>query len=193
MIVLDDSQTVIITPPHTASGNLHRALCGPPHNGRWVCGPSPSGVWMHHVVDVPTEWRHYRRLLVVREPLNRLVGLWLHYSWAVRDGQVTSGRTDLTWPAFVLAVAEDHPGYLSWLYRWTITRLIEPVDRLDGTIRYERLANDLSGAVGNVDLAPPYHASPDLSDWFGDSRIRQLAEAWAQPDRLRFGYSHAQT
>jgi hypothetical protein len=98
-------------------------------------------------------------------------------------------RRDLTWPQFVLACAEDHPGALRWFYRWTITRLIEPVDRLDGTIRYERLADDLRSLLeAEVDLSAAYHDPVDPAAWFGDDRIRDLATAWGQADRLRFGY-----
>ena len=84
--------------------------------------------------------------------------------------------------------AEDHPGMLTWFYRWTITRLIEPVDCLDGVIRYERLADDLEGLVGDGDLDGAYHHPIDLAEWYGDDRIRDLAVALGQADRLRFGY-----
>jgi hypothetical protein len=75
LIVLEEKDLVIITPPHTASRHLHKALCGPPHNGRWICGPNPAGTWDHHVVVVPSEWQDLRRVLVVRNPMTRLVGL----------------------------------------------------------------------------------------------------------------------
>ena len=98
-------------------------------------------------------------------------------------------RRDLTWPQFVLACAEDHPGVLRWFYRWTITRLIEPVDRLDGTIRYERLGDDLRSVLeADVDLSAAYHDPIEPAEWYGDERIRDLATAWGQADRLRFGY-----
>jgi hypothetical protein len=189
LIVLEDRELVILTPPHTASRHLHMALCGPPHNGRWICGPNPAGFWDHHVVVVPSEWQRYRRYLVVRNPLTRLVGLWLHYSWAAKQPEQPMLRRDLTWPQFVLACAEDHPGMLRWFYRWTITRLIEPVDRLDVTIRYERLVDDLRSVLeADVDLSAAYHDPVDPAEWYGDDRIRDLASAWGQADRLRFGY-----
>jgi hypothetical protein len=126
-------------------------------------------------------------VLVVRHPLTRMVGLWMHYCW-VREKPDFLGRDDLTWPEFVLACAEDHPGHLGWFYRWTITRLIEPVDRLDGTIRYEQLEQGLREWTGDVSLESPYHKPLELNNWYADDRIRDLATAWGQADRLRFGY-----
>ena len=59
---------------------------------------------------------------------------------------------------------------------------------MDGTIRYERLGDDLREVVGDVELAGAYHDPIDLAEWYGDDRIRDLATAWGQADRLRFGY-----
>jgi hypothetical protein len=119
--------------------------------------------------------------------MTRLVGLWLHYDYArTHDDYV--GPRDLDWPAFVEAVARDDAGQLSWFYRWTITRLIDPVDRLDGVIRYERLGDDLRKLVGDANLDGAYHDAIDLAEWYGDDRIHDLAAAWGQADRLRFAY-----
>jgi hypothetical protein len=126
--------------------------------------------------------------LVVRSPLSRLVGLWLHYDYArALDDYV--GARDLDWPAFVEAVALDDASQLSCFYRWTIARLIEPLDRVDSLIRYERLGDDLQTLlVGDVQLKPAYHDGIDSAEWFADDGLRDLAMAWGQVDRLRFGY-----
>ena len=71
MIVDEARKLVILTPPHTASRNLHKALCQPPFDCRWICGPNPAGFWDHHVVVVPSEWQHYGRYLVVRNPMTQ--------------------------------------------------------------------------------------------------------------------------
>ena len=59
MIVFEDRKLVIITPPHTASGNLHRACCklGAYH----VLGPTPDGAgYDHHCATIGEGWKDYQ-------------------------------------------------------------------------------------------------------------------------------------
>jgi hypothetical protein len=42
--------------------------------------------------------------------------------------------------------------------------------------------------IGCVGVSAPYHDLVDPAEWYGDERIRDLATAWGQADRLRFGY-----
>jgi hypothetical protein len=39
----------------------------------------------------------------------------------------------------------------------------------------------------DVDLSTAYHDPVEPAEWYGDDRIRDLATAWGQADRLRFG------
>ena len=41
----------------------------------------------------------------------------------------------------------------------------------------------------DVDLSAAYHNPVDLAEWYGDDRIRDLANAWGQADRLRLWMS----
>jgi hypothetical protein len=53
MILLEDKKAVIITPPHTGSGALHRQLCGKP--GRyWVISRSYEQLSDHHGAELHT-------------------------------------------------------------------------------------------------------------------------------------------
>jgi hypothetical protein len=43
MILLQKQKLVIVTPPHTGSGALHKTLCTPEIGGIWVNGINPDG------------------------------------------------------------------------------------------------------------------------------------------------------
>jgi hypothetical protein len=179
---------LIITPPHTASGNLNKALCAPPFNGQLVLGPNPSIDHDHHNVYIHPAWKHYKIALVIRNPLTRLVGLWLHYEWS----KINIVKT---WEEFVQAVAADNNLKLSWFFRWTIARLLEPL-RYSWVryLHYESLEDELQTLLSTpVKLPPAYHDKIVLSEWYSNNAIRDMAIAWAQPDRIRFGYNETFT
>jgi hypothetical protein len=119
-----------------------------------------------------------------------LIGLWLDYDLA-RQRDDYAGPRDLTWPTFVEAVACDDAGKLSWFYRYTIARLIEPLDRADVVVRYEQLLVDLAPHVAEFELEPAYHPDMDLAEFYGDERVQTMAMAWGQADLVRFGYEAA--
>ena len=43
-------------------------------------------------------------------------------------------------------------------------------------------------SVRDVEVEPAYCEQIELADWLGDQRVWDLATAWGQADRLRFGY-----
>lgn len=192
MIVLPTKRLVIITPPHTASGNLHRALCAPPYSGFWVMGPWHNNMtYDQHAVYIPKDWGGYKVALVVRDPFDRLAGLWLHYDWSRRTGTLDSfSDRNLSWPQFVAAVAEDDPCKLTAFFRWTIARIMQTRAIVHALVRYERLQADVDELIGeHVSLADPYHGPHDLAAYYADPVIRRTVSAWAQPDLLRYGYA----
>lgn len=189
MIVIESKKIVIITPPHTASGNLNKALCTQA-GGQLVLGPNPEVDVDHHNVRIHPAWKWCRIAVVVRDPLTRLVGLWLHYEWALKQRRILSTNPISSWTEFVKAVAADESIRLPWLFRWTITRLIEPL-RFTGLtyLHYETLINDLTKLLEcQITLDAQYHDSIKLEEWYADRDILKMATAWAQPDKIRFNY-----
>lgn len=144
MIVFEDRQLVIITPPHTASGNVHRALCNDQFGGRWCVGPNPDGEPDHHYATLATAWKDWQVAVVIRHPLDRMIGLYEHH----RLLSETEGWDPVPFWMWTGMVLSDHPD-LSWFYKWTITRLVAP-DLLQqaSLLRFESLATDLSGLIG---------------------------------------------
>jgi len=196
MIVLEGRKLAIITPPHTASQNVQRALrwmCADPDlRAAWVMGPTPDGVsYDHHVVDLRNVWLEegYTTALVVRHPLDRLVGLWKH--WLHYWEKSHAGKESIlqSFPRFVQAVADDDEVRLSWLFRYTIARLVgdRQIDRL---IRFENLGADLAALLDVPVVLPPAYESAH-ADWrsYYDSAALSLAIDWARDDIERYGYS----
>jgi len=87
----------------------------------------------------------------------------------------------MTWPAYVAIVAGDHYRRLSWLYRWTIRRLVSD-QRIDVLVRFDSLAEDLGKLLGErIDLQPAYPPSTVACDW--NARLEDLAADWLGEDR----------
>lgn len=88
MIVLPDRRLLILTPPHTASRSLHYGLCGQLPGAIWRDGPSPDGTTVdHHTSTIGAEHTHFTRVLVVRNPFTRILGLWSHLvDWCRYNG-----------------------------------------------------------------------------------------------------------
>lgn len=185
MIVLEDRQLVIITPPHTASGNLHRVLCGPEFGGFWAIGPTPDGAgYDHHVAKVAEGWKSFRIAVVVRHPLDRLIGLYQHH-----QNEATIHQWEpVPWSLWVAMVLEKHPD-ISWFYRTTITALVGDT-RIDSVIRYESLDDDLAGLFGErVTLPARQNFDRDWSEFLTQINVCVMAEWWGRDDMERFKYT----
>lgn len=181
MIVFEDRKLVIVTPPHTASGNLHRACCrlGAYH----VIGPTPSGMdYDHHVTTIGNGWLDYRVALVVRHPFERLIGLYEHHQHAAK----LEGWEPIVWWQFVAMVLEQNPD-LSWFYRTTICQLIGNL-KVDVLIKYEDLQANLERHLDlTIDLPPP-EGPRDWSPYLAQPGVGLIAEHWGRDDMERFGY-----
>ena len=145
MIVFENRRLVIITPPHTASGNLHRALCTERLGGRWVIGLNPDGEADHHTAELATSWRDWSVAVVIRHPLDRLIGLYRHHQGLSEQ----SGWDPIPWWMFAAMVLSDHPD-LSWFYKRSICELVaaELLERAT-LLRFETLTADVSNLLGD--------------------------------------------
>lgn len=190
MIILPSKRIIICTPPHTASRHLHHAVCetgtGVP-GAIWMMSPCPDGTTIdHHGVRMIADWEHWTQAIVVRNPFDRLIGLWWHLvDWCRFNGHGCNGFDE-----FVEWVADDDHSRLSWMYRFTITRWLGELQP-NRVLRYETLATDIVKLVDQtIDMKPP-NARPrrSIEDHYNNPRTRELAVRWALPDCERFGYS----
>lgn len=184
MIVIEQQRKVIITPPHTASGNLHRALCRETIGGRWVIGPNPDGEADHHTSHLAPDWLDFDVAVVVRHPLKRAIGLYEHHKVATEkhDWQPTP------WWMFAAMVCMRHPD-LSWFYHYSVCDLIGP-DVLDRAtpLRFETLASDVSAFVGQPVALPGASWTVDQSAYLAEvGPCCQIQWRW-ESDLERFGY-----
>jgi hypothetical protein len=183
MIVHHKRKQVILTPPHTASGNLHRALCTPELGWQWVIGPNRDGVVDHHYMQIPDGWGWdgYEVAVVVRNPFDRLRGLFLHAEFAAHR----HGDPIPDWTSFCASIFEQE----CWFYRCSITELLGP-QRYDDLIRFESLDTGLERFVGRpVKLSPPHRPQEEIAEVYElPAYSLTTARFWARPDCVRYGY-----
>jgi hypothetical protein len=184
MIVLPRYEKVIITPPHTASGNLHWCLCSPEWGGYWVVGPNRDGGIDHHFARMMGGWKNFESVLIVRHPFNRLIGLYLHYKW---DRQ-KKGKEFVDWPEFALAVAKKSKKTLiSYIFYTPIHDLVR--FEIDYVVKFPDIEEDLSRLLGaTVKLQPPYHDKPNLNDYYWDINLRMKIVEWGLNDCILYEY-----
>jgi hypothetical protein len=193
MIYFPDNNIVIITPPHTASGNMHRGLCVEKHGGVWVMGPDPfdEDSVNHHYAKLPSSWGKFdawgdpaKPYVVCRNPYDRLVGLFLHYEWAEDRG--IGDKRYLCWEEFVYGINDLH-----YFFHKTISNFLKAAGLEDyETIIYENLEEDLSRILGQeVSLPPRYHDPIIFEEWYYDKNLlRHVNEYWAKDDCELFSY-----
>lgn len=184
MIVLEERKLVILSPPHTASGNLHRALCSDEWGGRWAIGPTPDGAgYDHHVTKLAEGWRDFKVALVVRHPLDRLIGLFEHHQELSKNQEWDV----IPWWLFVAQVLEKHPD-LSWFYRTTISELVEDMS-IHHVLRYETLEADLEALLGSpVTLSSRWTGERVWSAFHAQIGPCLQAEWWGREDMQRWSY-----
>jgi hypothetical protein len=182
MILLIEWQTVVLTPPKTASDTLHRLFCsGPPWHGLALVGPH-HGAIDKHFPSVPAEAHGFRVLLSVRHPLDRLVSLWCHKARLA----AYEGVANDSFERFAGRVASGEEP--DWLWRTTITELIG-AQNIDGLLRAESLAEDLTAAGFQASPLIRHNASY-RRDWraYYTPELRDAVRPWAAPDCERFAY-----
>ena len=189
MIYFSDKNIAIITPPHTASGNIHKGL-GP--KAHWVIGPDPFNEENinHHCAKIPKGWyrigsvdKELKVYIICRDPYTRLVGLFLHYEWSQNKGLIDKY---LCWEEFVY-----NRQNLNWMFNKTITDFVESTGLTEfNLIRYENLEEELSSAIGeDVNLPKRYHDPVVFEEWYYDPKLlKYVNETWAEKDCVTFGY-----
>lgn len=189
MILFEDRKLLIFTPPHTASGNLHRACCKQA-GAIWVNGPVPDSglVWDHHTTKIHNSWEDYQLAVVVRCPFARAVGLWFHLvEWNRSHGY---GCCDFS--KFVEWLKDDNPEYLTWMYRFTICRWLKQfLEKELYVVRYESLVDDLERLLGQKLIMPSGRNAlrKELAHYYQPPGTLEAVTAWATEDLLRWKYS----
>jgi hypothetical protein len=140
---------------------------------------------------VNEHYRHYEKVVVVRDPLARLRGLFVHYQINCRR----TGKVALPWPKFVGAVAVEALGAIpEYIFRWSITRCVGKTP-VDDAIRFESLPDELLRVLGApVDMQPGWSDDADhepLENLYAEDQpaVRFHAMCWSLPDRARWGYT----
>ena len=132
MIILEDKEAVILTPPRTGSEMLHRTLCGR-KDRYWVCSIDPHGYQNRHSTEIPMEWKTYSRYIVVRNPWQRLLGLF------EENNRWRQYRAQSPW-SFIEYL--DRRSELNWRHTWTLSGWASGLD-IDGVIHHESIPEDL--------------------------------------------------
>jgi len=199
MIYFPERKIAIITPPHTASQHTHKGLCRQPFDGIWVHGPDPYRNQIdHHYAKIQNSWKldGVKTYLVVRNPYDRLIGLYLHYEWwttqpdicIIPDG-VRAKSIAISWDDNFLKIIRERDEH--WIYSKTICQIMKDYNaRYDEIIRYETLEEDLSDIMGQpVSLPPKYHNFNIIEDWYKDPNLLDYVnKTWSAEDCNRFGY-----
>jgi hypothetical protein len=148
MIILEDQEAVILTPPRTASEMLHRLLCRR-KNSYWVCSTDPHGYQNRHSTDIPLEWKTYKRYIVVRNPWQRLLGLYEEHN---------RFRKFKNKPPWTFTEYLDRRSELSWRHTWTQAHWAQGLE-IDGVIHHDSIPEDLKTHL-NINARVPIHFHP---------------------------------
>lgn len=183
MILFPEKKKLIITPPHTASGNMHNTLCCNEYGGKWVIQENYAGLYDQHGAIISAGWEDFQVAIVWRDPKDRLIGLWNHYIWGYENGF----EKRRTFDEFIQQIANDK-GY--WMYRWTIARLARKAERIDVLLMFDKLESEISQFIEQEWKclpAYPRHHHPEINpevegilvDWFEDDYklLRKFKEA----------------
>ena len=185
MIISHPHQLVIITPPHTGSRSLNRSLTEQISDTFACYGRTPDGPIDHHTTDVPSGIDEYLRYVVVRHPLDRLVGLWFHLVWWNTSHGDGIGR----FRDFVQQVVNDDKRHLSIMYRYSVSDWVGDT-KIAGVIHFESLAEELNGLFGvPISLYKTDTTRPQKhwAEFFDDAMI-ETCRKWAERDMVLGGY-----
>lgn len=185
MIVLPLHRIVIMTPPKCATNTLHTALCNERWRGQSCIGPSPimEGSFDRHVNRWPNETLRYRKLVVVRHPLERLVSMFLHHT-SRRSGR---GLVSPGFREYVEWVVNEPT--LDPLYKWNLSQWFEGVE-FDNVLHVETLIEDLASediAIERLHVENRSYRAKPYRDFY-DNETLKLAREWAAADCATFGY-----
>jgi hypothetical protein len=136
----------------------------------------------------PNELAGYRKLVVVRHPLDRLVSLFLHFvRFEAAEGRGTpSFDTFCRW-----VVGPERPAAFApqVIYQWNLCQWLEGVE-WDGVLRVESLGEDLRREGLAVGSLPCENASYRVRPWqaFFDADLLHVVGKWARADGEKFQF-----
>lgn len=190
MILLYGKQTAIITPPKTASTTLLTTLCLPPYYGTLCIGPSGPELnyYDQHSTILPPAGFVWKKVAIVRHPLQRFVSLWGHLA---RE-QVLKFEKVISIEDFVNVIANKlHPFYF---YQWNQNDILKDDDYI--CVHVENLMQELididilkteTVSLPMINTFNYKSSTPDYKEILTKTMIEKLAWWW-EPDSARFGY-----
>ncbi len=185
MFILPDRNVCLITPPRTASRAVHFALTELPGlRAIWVEGPEPDvSMITHHTTIVPRSFHDYRRFVVVRHPIDRLLSLWKFAT----SGELHQLRE--TWEEFARATVSP-PVDRCWAWYWPISRIVEGLSA--SPLRFEQLARDLASLIGQEVSLPKIGELPGIA-WQAalgslPPSVQSGLQEWCRADCDLFNY-----
>jgi hypothetical protein len=174
-----------MTPPKCATHALHAVFAREPFLSLSYCGLSRTEEnrydWHTHIFA--NETARHKKIVVVRNPYNRLVSLYAHHCMDC------SGRGNMApdFVGFVTAVTEKAYAPFYWM------RLVDWLEgvKYDAFVRQESLVADLNREGLEVKEIPKDFCShlrkPHYA--FYDERTVEMANEWCLADCEAFGYS----
>jgi len=188
MILLYNKQTAIITPPKTASTTLLTTLCYHPYYGILCVGPSQDNYYDQHSIVTPPAPFEWKKIAIVRHPLQRFVSLWGHLA---RE-QVAKFEPVTPIGEFVSIIANKlHPFYfyqsnqndILGSENYYYVRVENLVPEL---VQYEILKED-TVSLPQINTFGYESSTPDFKEILSDKMIEDL-RWWWEPDSIRFSY-----
>lgn len=189
MILLHDQKIAVMTLPKCATNTLHAALRRKKWGGETYVGYSTLGAntYDRHVNIWPHEVRRYKKVVTCRNPYNRLVSLYLHYT--TREAGL--GNSAPNFEDFVNAVVSDDPNLEKW-YKWNLSKWTEGLE-IEHLLHCENLRDDLS-TIGLVVRVLPFlnknYRAQRYVDFFKKEGMMDLVHDWCDADCQKFGYQH---
>lgn len=190
MILFYDKQTAIITPPKTASSTLLHCLCRHPYYGIMCVGPSgPKEEYYidHHSIICPQSGFEWKKIAIVRHPLQRLVSLWGHLA----KEMLSQLKVPIMIDEFVNIVANR--GHVFYFYQWNLNDILG--DDEYTIVHMEDIQSELQRLeiITYETELPLYNSfslvsSPDYREILTKEHIQKLSWWW-KPDADRFNYS----
>lgn len=189
MIALENHKLLILTPPKCGSTSLHAAMCNSRVGGFRVIGPQgDNGEIEKHTCCIPYPFEDWRRVMVVRHPIDRAWSLWQQVK-NVTDRAKWSGKT---FDDFA------HDGILAenayWFFSWTLKRywdsLYSCMNRCSTTIseywQLEHIETVLENNGIQIDLGK-LNVSRDKNQDISCETLEKLVNYYKE-DFSTFGY-----
>lgn len=190
MIILPNQRIAIMTPPKCGTNTLHNILGNDRWRGLCYVGPTPisPASYDRHVNKWPNEVLRFRKLVVVRHPLIRLVSMYLHLT--VRRGGGGEAVPAFSDYAALVAAGGTVAPFSDALYTWNLNKWLMgvPADNILHTehlmeeLHVEGLAVERMPRDGRSYKAKPYH------EFYTDETLAVVAP-WAAPDCAAYGYT----